>query len=233
VSSGDGARCCHDVLGVPGVAESALSRELAERLPRQVPAAPWRCHADAVLWACRGGRAARAALPPVLRGRTRASGVVGGMVRYHDTPVGAYDEVLGAVAFRRGLAVRASVAFMAVDSMISLTGGRRNWSLPKVAAEFAGDPASGMRATAASWSVSAVPRSFGPTFPVAVSATVEQQWPDGRVRPAALRARGRVRLARVTVSVSGSGDLDGWLRPGDHLGLLVRDVTFTLGQAPC
>src|SRR4051794_15784852 len=86
-----------EITGVGGVPECVLSQALLARLPVDVPPAPWSGQCEAVVWVGRGGQPARAALPAALRGTARAVAVVGAMIRYSDTPVGAYDEVLGMV----------------------------------------------------------------------------------------------------------------------------------------
>src|SRR3954452_10229817 len=104
------------ISGVPGVQESVLSRPLLARLPVDAPPAPWTGRCEAVVWTGRGGHSARAALPPALRRTGRPLAVVGALLRYSDTPVGAYDEVLAMVVTLRGLTPTGTVAFMAVDS---------------------------------------------------------------------------------------------------------------------
>ncbi|WP_024794930.1 acetoacetate decarboxylase family protein [Tomitella biformata] len=223
-----------EITGVPGVLETLLTQEVLDQLPLEAPGAPWECRGQAILWTARGGKAAAQALPPGLRQRT-ALAAVGGMVRYLDTPAGTYDEVLGAVAFREGRSIQGSVTFMAVDSAVSLVGGRVNWAMPKTLAEFDGSIASGtpMSATSATdtpWRVKATPRVFGPSIPVAAAFTVQQQFPGGDVRPARLHARGRGRAAVVAVEVSAETGLSTWLRPGRRLGAVIDQMTFTLGS---
>jgi len=159
--------------------------------------------------------------------------VIGGLVSYSQTPVGAYSEVFGAVGLRRGRRVLGTVPFMAVDSRRSLVGGRGNWSLPKCLAEFSGSPEAGHRvASGAGWTVRVDVRPFGPRFPVVARGTIVQPWPDGERRTAVLRGRGRARLAVVTVAVeSDDGALATWLRPGRHLGAVLSQTRFTLGEA--
>ncbi|OBK23265.1 hypothetical protein A5634_05680 [Mycobacterium asiaticum] len=187
-----------------------------------------------MLWVGRGGRAAAAALPPSLSGSS-ALATVGGFVRYTDTPVGAYDEVLGMVGSRRGLRPWGNVAFMSVDSESSLVGGRTNWAMPKTLARFDGELGDGRLITAnsadePSWTVSATPRVKGPAIPLKAKATARQQFADGRVGDSLLSFPGRIRPALVTVGVSSAGPLPTWLRPGLHLGAFVEEATFTLGE---
>jgi hypothetical protein len=223
-----------ELTGVAGVPETAVSQALLARLPDNLAEAPWTCVCDAVLWFGRGGAAARAALPASLRGAP-ALGVVGGMVRYRDTPVGRYDEVLGMVGSRSGVRPWGSVAFMSVDSEPSLVGGRTNWAMPKTLGSFTGEVGSGRSiaaqgADATRWRVRVTPRALGPAVPVAARTVARQEFPGGRVGASALRARGRLRPALVTVEVESDGPLPSWLRPGRHLGALAESVTFSLGE---
>ena len=223
-----------EVTGLPGIVEAALSRALTARLPANRAGAPWTCRCSAVMWLGRGGRSAAAALPPALAGGP-ALAIIGGFVRYTDTPVGPYDEVLGLIGSRTGVRPWGTVAFMAVDSPTSLVGGRTNWAMPKSLARFNGDPTSGRAISAVgadevSWSVSASARAIGLAVPVRARGAARQQFSDGRIGTSMLSFAGRVRPALVKVDVSSVGDLDTWLRPGRHLGVVVDDATFTLGE---
>jgi hypothetical protein len=221
--------------GVPGVPETRISQALLSTLPANVAPAPWSCVCDAVLWFGRGGPAATAALAPPLRRAARGLGVVGAMVRYRETPVGPYDEVLGMVGSHTGARPWGSVAFMAVDSGASLVGGRTNWAMPKTLAAFEGDPAPGSTVVARGddevrWEVAASSRVLGPAVPVAAAGRARQVLPGGGIADCRLSARGRVRPALVTVEVVSDGPLASWLRPGRHLGLVVQDARFTLAE---
>ena len=223
-----------ELTGVAGVPETEVSEALLDGLPAHDAPAPWDCVCEAVVWFGRGGRAATCALPPALRDGAPGLAVVGGIVRYLETPVGAYDEVLGMVGSRSGLRPWGSVAFMAVDSRPSLVGGRTNWAMPKTLATFDGDVGDGrtIRGTGADvtrWRVSATPKVLGPALPVRTSGLARQEFPGGRVGDSLLRARGRVRPALVTVEVESDGPLPTWLRPGRHLGAVVERASFTLG----
>lgn len=222
-----------DLAGVHGVPESAVSQALLATLPAHVAPAPWTVTCDALLWFGRGSDAATAALPPSLRAGHSALTVVGGLVRYHQTPVGPYDEVLGLVGSRTGRSLWGSVCFMAVDSPASLVGGRVNWGMPKTLGAFAGEIGHGRTVVArgvdeTDWQVSATPRAFGPRLPARSRAVTRQQLSDGRIGDSGLRARARVRAARVDVEVRSGGALASWLRPGRHLGVVVERATFTL-----
>ncbi|WP_264990827.1 acetoacetate decarboxylase family protein, partial [Mycobacterium kiyosense] len=214
-----------ELTGLRGVPETALSEALVATLPANAAPAPWECRCSALLWLGRGGRAAAAALPPALAGSS-ALATIGGFVRYTDTPVGAYDEVLGMVGSRTGLRPWGNVAFMSVDSESSLVGGRTNWAMPKTLARFDGELANGQVITGSSadqlsWTVSATPRVVGPAIPLKTRASARQQFADGRVGDSLLTFAGRVRPALVTVGVSSAGPLPTWLRPGLHLGALI------------
>jgi hypothetical protein len=175
-------------------------------------------------------RAARQTLAPAVAGLGVPVAVIGGFLRYHDTPVGGYDEVFGAVALATARGIRASVPFMAVDSHSSVVGGRANWALPKTMADFTGAPKRGdtMTATNATWQVSARPRALPRTVPLLASGRLAQQSVDGIVRSSRLRVVGSASPALVGVDVNSAFALPSWLRPGSHPGLVLRDVSFTL-----
>ena len=222
-----------ELTGVAGVPETAISDALLARLPANDSPAPWECVCEAVVWFGRAGAAARQALPPALRGTAPALAVVGAMVRYLETPVGPYDEVVGMVASRTGMRPWGSVAFMSVDSEPSLVGGRTNWAMPKTLGTFEGAVGDRERFAASGadetrWQVSATPRTWGPAVPVRLAGAARQEFPGRLVGESALQARGRLRPALVEVDVDSDGPLPGWLRPGRHLGAVVERATFTL-----
>ncbi|GAA1911426.1 acetoacetate decarboxylase family protein [Nocardioides marmoribigeumensis] len=223
-----------ELTGVTGVAETLLSPGLLAALPENTSEAPWTVNCSAVLWTGRPTAAARAALAPQLRD-SRAVVVVGGMVRYLETPVGPYDEVFGIVMVRESLTrTFGHVAFMAVDSPASLVGGRTNWAMPKTLASFSGGVGSGRTIVARgdddkAWEVRATPRVVGPRVPVRSKAVTRQEFPGERLGDSRLSAKGRARPAVVDVQVASDGPLAGWMRPGRHLGAVAEDVTFTLG----
>jgi Acetoacetate decarboxylase (ADC) len=221
--------------GVPGVPESRISQALLSTLPANLAPAPWSCVCDAVLWLGRGGKAATAALAPPLRRGSRGLVVVGGIVRYRDTPVGPYDEVLGLVGAHTGARPWGSVAFMAVDSPASLVGGRTNWAMPKTLAAFDGEVAPGATVVARGddevrWQVTASPRTLAPAVPMVAAGQARQVFPHAGTGSSRLSAHARVRPALVTVGVVSDGPLASWLRPGRHPGLLVEGARFTLAE---
>lgn len=221
------------------VPESVLSDDLAARLPTATPAPPWPCRVEAVVWWHRSTAAARAALPVSLRDRARLPVTVGAFLRYLDSPVGPYSEVLACPLVLRGGMLRTSVAFIAVDSLASVAAGRQHWSLPKVLADFSG--AAGRSAPRSAvgdgWVVTARPRPVGPAVPVAGRFSISQPADDGSPRTARSSLRGLARPALVQVEVEsglaadGPGTLAGWLRPGRHCGLVLEHCRLEVGAA--
>jgi hypothetical protein len=129
------------LMSISGVPESQLSRDVAAGLPDSAPGPPWDCRVSSVFWFHRAKPGAVEALPEVLREAPRVAITIGALIRYIDSPVGAYTEIIAAPAFVRRPFPRAHVAFIAVDSEASVVGGRSNWALPKVLARFEGPSA--------------------------------------------------------------------------------------------
>lgn len=216
---------------LPGVAESLLPDAVLRSLPGATPPAPWRCRVEAVVWWHRASLSAADLLPPGLEPGPAVA--VGAFVRYLDTPVGPYDEVLGcphllAGAARRGVLARVHLPFIAVDSVPSVHGGRAHWSLPKVLASFTRTEDGGVRADGDSWYVAADAHRVGPPLPAPGRLADTQVDGDGTVRTAVTRARALGHLA--TVEVQSSEGLAWWLRPGRHRGLVLRG-RVTVGVA--
>ena len=212
------------------VPESVLPADVAARLPPDAPPAPWSTSLSAVVWWHRATGAAVDALPPPLRARRRLPLTVAAFVRYDDTPVGAYHEVLAApVVLLEAPLPAATVPFIAVDSPASIAGGRANWALPKTLARFEwaleGD---GMAAHGDGWSVAARVRARGPALPLAVPLADRQLAADGTELAIRLHARGRFRLGRAAVRVSGP-HLPRWLRDGGHPALVVTAARLEVG----
>jgi hypothetical protein len=219
-----------ELLRVAGVPESRLDDTTTARLPDSAPPAPWECACEAVVWVARATRAAARAIGTDLPRSGPPLVVIGGLVRYLNTPVGAYDEVLGAIGFLHGRRPHGTVPFIAVDSPASLVGGRSNWALPKSLASFDGDPEPGstFSAQGAGWRVAATIRSRGPSAPTRFAGRLAQVWPDGLPRESVLRGRATARPALIRVEVESDGPLAGWLRPGWHVGATLRDARFLL-----
>ena len=206
---------------LPGAPESRLSAEVAACLPAVTPAPPWRTRVEATLWWHPAGAEALAALPAVLRPRRAL--VVGAVVRYLDSPVGPYAEVLGAVV--PGL-LRVHVPFLAVDRLASVAGGRAHWALPKALAT-ALTCGGEVTARGEDWSVGVASAPRGPRLPVGGWLRLAQLDDRGRVLRAGVRAWGRARAACVTVDVRSAydrerGSIAGLLRGGRHPGAVLQ-----------
>ena len=224
------SRAAIDVAGVPGVPESALAADVLDRLPGSAPA-PWRTRLSAVVWVHRAAPAALQQLDPALR-RRHLPVTVGAFVRYADTPVGPYSEVLASpvVLLDHGIPA-ASIPFIAVDSLASIHGGRANWSLPKTLASFTWrtpQPGFGVQGAGRGWGVTAAARVAGPRIPLAAAGRDVQPTPEGGELVAGLTVRGLGRAARVRVDVDGP-TLPRWLLSGDHAGLVLSRARMTFG----
>jgi hypothetical protein len=191
-------------------------------LPPGAPPAPWATALQAVAWWHRAADAALDALPERLRGRPRLPVTVAALVRYAESPVGPYHEVLATPVILVEAPVPAgTVPFIAVDSLASIAGGRANWALPKTLARFEWSEAGReLAAHGDGWRIDARARPRGPALPFAVPLRNRQVAPDGAELVTGLRARGRLRLGRAAVRVSGPS-LPPWLRDGDHPAVVV------------
>ncbi len=152
------------------------------------------------------------------------------MIRYRDTPVGPYHEVLGSpVLLAEWPLPAAAIPFIAVDSAASVHGGRANWGLPKSLARFAWPASLGggfeLDAEGAGWSVHATVHSRPRAFPVAAVVRTRQ----GELA-FSTRARGRARVAWVNVETRGT-TLPGWLRSGRHPALVLEGARVVVGAA--
>lgn len=237
--------------GVPGAPESALpsvprqppgddrtarvvlAGATADALEGHVPPAPWTVRGSATVWLARARPAAGALSAGGIGGSPLA--VAGAVVGYEDTPVGAYDEVLGAVLLRSGPVLRGHVHFMAVDHVASLLGGRRNWGLPKTLARFTGRPGAAGTVSARGdgtpvrWRVAATARHVAPAVPVRARAMICQQLEDGWIGEVTVRVSARARLCTVTTEVESEATLPTWLPPGRHPGALLERFRMTVG----
>lgn len=214
-----------DLGRIPAVRHARLSPEDLAQLPAGAPAPPWTCEVEATVWWHRAPRGAGALLPAPLVEQAGPRVTLVMLVRYLDSPVGPYAEVVAAPRLLRprpgaGL-VRAHVPFIAVDDLASIAGGRAGWALPKTVARFGGPPGEApVRAQGPGWWVRGEPLEPGRALPVAVGVTLAQVDADGVVHAAAVRLRGRARRARVDVDVDRHSGLDQWLRPGAHRGVV-------------
>lgn len=209
-----------DVAGAP---ESQLAAGDVARLPASTPGPPWRCRLEAVIWWHRAPAAMVADLPPELGARYGRALVLGALVRYLDTPVGPYEEIIGAVQLRP---LTIHIPFIAVDSLASVHGGRTHWALPKALATFSHTDGQ-LLAAGTGWRVAARARPAGPWLPLAGWLCGRQLDAAGRLRRSTTTVLGRTRLGRVTVQVDSDqagkpGSIAGWLRSGRHRGLVLH-----------
>ncbi|MCK9249315.1 MAG: acetoacetate decarboxylase family protein [Solirubrobacteraceae bacterium] len=220
-------------IAIPSIPESALTDELLAALPEEPAPAPWELRARSVMWWGRSGRGARDLVPPAIRRGGRTVGRVGAFIRYESTPVGSYDEIIGAIAVRRGRGVVGHVPFIVVDSAPSVLGGRSNWLLPKGLAEFHGDPGADMTARGDGWQVRARVRAFGPALPWSgAGAMLEQLDGFGAVHRTRMgRVRMRMRPAIVRVEVHGGDELRSTVPDGRCVGVVLERFETTLGPA--
>lgn len=216
------------MLSLRGVPQTVLADDVG--LPEEAPAAPWRTAMRAVVWQGAPSRAARLAAGPVASA-SRVAMVLGGLISYDDTPVGAYDEVIGVVGLLSGRGVEATVPFIAVDSPASVVGGRVNWALPKALARFTGTPSDGMSAEGDGWAVRVSVRALGFSVPFRTRGRIVQPWPGGETRRARVSMSGRARPAAVRVHVEAEPTLSAWLRSGWHVGAVLENVTGEFGPA--
>lgn len=224
---------------VPGVPECALSDAIAARLPAGSPPAPWATRVQAVLWVQRATAAAREQLAPELRERRTLPLTVGAFIRYLDTPVGPYSELLASPLLLAELPLPpSSVPFIAVDSTDSLHGGRANWALPKTlarfdwsldAARFDGRPFA-VRAThdpsTVPWWLRATVATRPRPLPVRIPLRDVQATPEGALLSIAIAVAGRARLGRVEIAAEGPS-LPAWLRAGRHPALVLERARMT------
>ncbi len=224
------------LVDVNAAPESVLPAALAARLPDTTPAAPWSVRAEAILWWHRAAPAAAAVVPDALSEARSLPLTIGAMVRYLDTPVGAYSEIVGVPRLvLGGGAPAATIPFIAVDSLASVAAGRAHWALPKVLASFSWLGLESVQASGDGWSVGLGVRLRGPALPIAAAFPVLQPFPDetgsaaGTVlRRSTVRGAGRARPASVTVSTTGTS-LPLWLTPGRFAGVVLPSVRAVIG----
>lgn len=226
---------------VDGVPESLLGDALAVRLPDRSAPAPWETRVQAVLWLHRAGPAAAAQLPARLRGERTLPITIAAFIRYLDTPVGPYSEVLASplLLARRPLPATV-VPFIAVDSLASIHGGRANWALPKTLGAFEwsqpperlGQGAFHVRGEGThgptAWSVTAAVRPRRRALPARFPLRDVQLTPDGRELDIPMSMRGRLQLATVEIASSGPS-LPSWLLPGRHQAIVLPDARMRFG----
>lgn len=209
---------------IAGVPESALADAIAAQLPDSSPPAPWHTRADVVVWVHPAAPGARRHLPPALRDARTIPLTVGAFVRYRDTPVGPYGEILAApVLLAEAPLPPACVPFIAVDSIPSIRGGREQWALPKTLAriDFGRGTAS---AQGDGWRVDATVRARPRGLPVRLALRARQ--PGAGLID--VLAAGHARPATVELQAAGP-ELAQWLLPGPHAAMVIRDGRMTFG----
>lgn len=210
---------------LPGAPEARLADAAVSGLPAATPVPPWRCRVQSVLWWHRAPGALPASVPS---GRTWPY-VVGAVVRYLDSPVGPYEEVLGGLL---ALPPTVHLPFLAVDSPASVQGGRAHWALPKTLASFTRPAPGQVIAVGEGWQIGVTAHPRGPALPVAGRLRgIQVDAAGGPVRSTST-AYGRGRFARIEVQVGTDlagevGSIAGWLRSGRHLGA-VLDARLTV-----
>lgn len=231
----------HPLQRIDGVPECMLSDALASRLPSTSPPAPWATRVQAVLWTHPATAGAAALLPDRLRDERIVPLTVGAFIRYLDTPVGPYSEVLASpVLLARAPLPASNVPFIAVDSIASIHGGRANWALPKTLAAFewtAAPPELGRGPFSvrgegthgpAAWSVSADVAPRRRRLPVRFPLRDVQLAPDGRELDIPISVSGRAQVATVDVRSDGPS-LPAWLLAGRHRGMVLPQARMTFG----
>ncbi len=215
----------HALQDVCGVPESSLADAVAARLPPASPPAPWATRADVVVWLHPAAPGAARHLPAALRDRPTIPLTVGAFVRYRDTPVGPYGEILAApVLLAEAPLPPACVPFIAVDSIASIRGGREQWALPKTLARFTFADGS-VTAEGDGWRVDATVRARPRGVPVRLPLR-DRQPGAGLID---ILARGRAQPATVAVNAAGP-ELPQWLLPGPHRAFVIRDGRMTFAK---
>lgn len=226
---------------VDGVPECELGDALASRIPGRSAPAPWETRVQAILWFHRAAPGAADQLPARLRGERAVPLTIGAFIRYLETPVGPYSEVLAApLLLARAPLPAAVVPFIAVDSLASIHGGRANWALPKTLAAFEwsapperlGDGPFAVRGEGThgptAWSVAATVTPRRRRLPTRFPLRDVQLTPDGRELDIPIAVRGRMRLATVELASSGP-TLPRWLLPGRHAAIVLTDARMRFG----
>lgn len=193
------------------------------------PPPPWPADVRATIWWHRATSEGRALLPQKSVPVTLVM-----VVDYRSSPVGPYREILASPVLRRpgnglGALPRMSVPFIAVDSDVSVHGGRTHWNLPKVLADFGGDVLGSSSASGDGWAVHADAKGIGPAFPIKGALGFAQPV-DEELALAGAKLTGKARLARVKVDAHGPS-LTSWLRPGTHFGLQIVSGKMATGPA--
>lgn len=231
----------HPLQHVGGVAESALGDALAARLPDRSAPAPWTTRVQAVVWFHRAAPGAAELLPQPLRGERVVPLTIAAFVRYLDTPVGPYGEILASPVLLGRTPLASFVPFIAVDSLCSIHAGRANWALPKTLAAFEWSQAPeqfgrgplSVRGEgthgATAWSIAAQASPRRRRLPLRLPLLRDVQLtPDQRELDIPMSLAGRAQLATVAVQSAGP-TLPEWLPAGRHRGFVLTDARMTFG----
>ena len=231
----------HPLQHVGGVAESAMGDALAARLPDRSAPAPWTTRIQALVWFHRAAPGATELLPEPLRGERTIPLTIAAFIRYLDTPVGPYGEILASPVLLARTPPAAFVPFIAVDSLSSIHAGRANWALPKTLAAFEwsqtperfGDGPLAVRGEGThgpvAWSIAAQASPRRRRLPLRLPLLRDVQvTPDQRQLDVAMSLAGRAQLATVAVQSDGP-TLPGWLPAGRHRGFVLSDARMTFG----
>lgn len=236
-----GTPSAHPLQHVGGVPESAMGDALAARLPDRSAPAPWTTRVQAVVWFHRAAPGAAALLPGALRKERIVPLTIAAFIRYLDTPVGPYGEILASPVLLGRTPLASFVPFIAVDSLSSIHAGRANWALPKTLAAFEwsapperfGDGPLTVRGEGThgpvAWSVSARATPRRRRLPLRLPFLRDVQIaPGDRELDIAMSLAGRAQLATVAVDSSGP-TLPEWLPAGRHRGFVLSRARMTFG----
>ncbi|WP_051343457.1 acetoacetate decarboxylase family protein [Pseudonocardia spinosispora] len=211
--------------------ESVLDDDQLALLPEDSAPAPWSLRASTLIWTGHPDARAKAAIAEIVPSEISRDAVpvrtVGAFIHYLDTPVGSYSEIIGLVVYRRGASLFGHVPFIAVDSPVSVVGGRTNWALPKTLATFEGKPADRvpMSVTGRGWRVEATARAARLPIPTVSPGLLPmvQLGPDGALWTARPSGYGLIRPARIDVRVDSNRtdvSLKDWFPTGARRGIL-------------
>ncbi|MFL6239550.1 MAG: acetoacetate decarboxylase family protein [Actinomycetes bacterium] len=219
-----------EVRELAGVPETRLPVDAAAALPESTPGAPWRVQMSALMWRHRSKPEAAEAVPSALV--AKSGGITNaGFVKYAETPVGPYSEVMSAVSVQGGMLPRVHIPFIAVDSLSSVQAGRTHWALPKVPASFTWRGAESAHADGDGWWLSARVVHTGPRIPLFGRSTNVQVRPDGRTGLSSTGMHGWARVVTVQVHVDPNASFASWVAPGRHRGVLVTHARLSMGAA--
>ena len=223
----------YEVTDAVGLPETHLPPALLQLLPHKVAPAPWRTQCQVVTWMHPVTPAALEAIPAAIRPAGIAL-AAWALVRYDQTPVGAYNEV-AVTLLPDGGDGYGHIPFIAVDSYPSIVGGRKNWLLPKSLARFVWSE-DGLSANVTAdapakpgWSITVSVSPAGDPTALAIPSNVQQASTGGAVRKFTGTMAGSMQPASVNVDGVAEGPLAALLVSGSYNGTLLTDCTFDVG----